>query len=170
MISRLSFTISSIDEPNPFADGQKVLAAAFDHWKISGIMTYGSGRPANAMVSGDPNQDGDTSNDRLSGYGRNAFIGPDYATMDLRIGRKMNVGVRCHLELTAESFNVFNRDNQRFEISDNGFYNSAGQFVKYTQSVGGSYYPAYYQQPASLMKPTTSFAPRQMQFSMRLDF
>jgi hypothetical protein len=83
---RQRLTISAIEEPNPFAAGQKVLAAMFDHWKISGIMTYGSGRPANATVSGDPNQDGDTSNDRLAGYGRNAFIGPDYASMDLRLG------------------------------------------------------------------------------------
>jgi hypothetical protein len=167
---RQRLTISAIEEPNPFAEGQKVLATMFNHWKISGIMTYGSGRPANATVSGDPNQDGNTSNDRLSGYGRNAFIGPDYASMDLRVGRKMKLGERYHLELTAESFNLFNRDNQRYSLSDNGYYNSAGQFVKYTQSAGGIYYPAYYQQPTSLMKPTSSFAPRQMQVSMRLNF
>ena len=84
---RQRLTISAIEEPHPFAEGQKALAAMFDHWRVSGIMTYGSGRPANAMVSGDPNQDGNTSNDRLSGYGRNAFTGPDYASMDLKMGR-----------------------------------------------------------------------------------
>jgi hypothetical protein len=167
---RQRLTISAIEEPNPFAAGQKFLATIFDHWKISGIVTYGSGRPANAMVSGDPNQDGSTSNDRLSGYGRNAFIGPDYASMDIKVGRKMNLGGRYHLELTADSFNLFNRDNQRFQVNDEGYYNSAGQFVKYTESVGGKYYQAYYQQPTSLMKPANSFAPRQMQLSMRLDF
>jgi len=167
---RQRLTISAIEEPNPFAAGQKVLAAMFDHWKISGIMTYGSGRPANATVSGDPNQDGNTSNDRSSGYGRNAFIGPDYASLDMRVGRKIDLGGRYHLELTAESFNLFNRDNQRYGVTDNGYYDSAGQFVKYTQYVGGVPYPAYYQQPTSLMKPTSSFAPRQMQFSMRFNF
>jgi len=167
---RQRLSISAIEEPNPFAAGQKVAATMFDHWKVSGIMTYGSGRPANALVSGDPNQDGDMSNDRLAGYGRNAFIGPDYASMDFKLGRKIDLSKRSRLELTADSFNLFNRDNQRFTISDEGFYDSAGQFVKYTQSLGGSYYPAYYQQPTSLMKPTSSFAPRQLQFSMRLDF
>ena len=167
---RQRLTISAIEEPNPFAGGQHVLADMFDHWKISGIMTFGSGRPANATVSGDPNQDGNTSNDRLSGYGRNAFIGPDYATMDLRIARKMDIGSRYHFELTAESFNLFNRDNQRYGVNDNGYYNAAGQFIKYFQHAGGAYYPAYYQQPMSLMKPTASFAPRQMQFSMRVNF
>jgi hypothetical protein len=167
---RQRLTISAIEEPNPFAEGQKVLATMFNHWKISGIMTYGSGRPANATVSGDPNQDGNTSNDRLPKYGRNAFLGPDYASMDLRVGRKMNLGGRYHLELTAESFNLFNRDNKRYELTDSGFYNSAGRFVKYTQHAGGVYYPAYYQQPTSFMKPASSFAPRQMQWSMRLNF
>ncbi|MGA2965621.1 MAG: TonB-dependent receptor [Terriglobales bacterium] len=165
---RQRLSIAAIEEPNPFAAGQKALAAMFDHWKISGIMTYGSGRPASAMVSGDPNQDGNTSNDRLSGYGRNSFIGPDYATMDLRLARKMNLGERYHLELTAESFNLFNRDNQREDLSDSGYYNSAGQFIKYT--LPGTNYPAYYQQPTSLMKPMSAYAPRQMQMSLRLNF
>ena len=167
---RNRLTLSAIEEPNPFEGGQKVLAAMFNHWKISGIMSYGSGRPVNATVSGDPNQDGNTSNDRLSKYGRNAFLGPDYASMDLRVGRKINLGGRYHLELNAESFNLFNRDNKMYGLTDNGFYNSAGQFVKYTQKARGVYYPAYYQQPARFMKASSSFAPRQMQLSMRLDF
>jgi Carboxypeptidase regulatory-like domain len=167
---RQRLTISAIEEPNPFAQGQKVLATLFDHWKISGIMTYGSGRPANATVSGDPNQDGNTSNDRLPGYGRNSFTGPDYASMDLKVGRMMNLGKRLHLELSGDSFNLFNRNNEMLLITDNGFQSSAGQFIKYTQSVNGVYYPAYYQQPTSFLKPTSSFAPRQIQVSMRLNF
>jgi hypothetical protein len=167
---RNRLTISAIEEPHPFAQAQKALATLFDHWKISGMMTYGSGRPANATVSGDPNQDGNTSNDRLSGYGRNAFTGPDYASMDLKVGRMMNLGARYHLELTGESFNLFNRNNERLTVTDNGFQSPAGQFIKYTQYAGNTYYPAYYQQPTSLMKPTSSFAPRQMQLSMSLNF
>ena len=166
---RNRLTISTIEEPNPFG-ASGFLAAMFNHWKISGIMTYGSGRPANATVTGDPNQDGNTSNDRLPKYGRNALLGPDYASMDLRVGRKIDLGGRYHLELTGESFNLFNRDNKRYGLTDNGFYNSAGQFVRYTQRAGTAYYPAYFQQPTSFMKPTSSFAPRQMQLSMRLNF
>jgi len=167
---RNRLTISAIEEPHPFAEGQKVLGTLFNHWRISGIMTYGSGRPANATVSGDPNQDGNMSNDRLSGYGRNAFTGPDYASMDLKLGRMMNLGERLNLELSGDSFNLFNRNNERLVVTDNGFQSTAGQFIKYAQYVGNTYYPAYYQQPTSLMKPTTSFAPRQMQFSVRLNF
>jgi hypothetical protein len=167
---RHRLTISAIEEPNPFEAGQRMLAAMFDHWKISGIMTYGSGRPTNATVTGDPNRDGNDLNDRLPKYGRNALLGPDYASMDLRLTRKMNLGGRYHLELTAESFNLFNRDNMRLGFTDNGFYNSAGQFVKYTQQAGAAHYPAYFQQPTSFMRPVNSFAPRQLQLSMRLNF
>lgn len=167
---RNRLTISATEEPNPFAAGQKALATLFDHWKLSGIMTYGSGRPANPTVSGDPNQDGNTSNDRLSKYGRNALLGPDYASMDMRLGRKINLSGKYRLELMGESFNLFNRDNKRYGLTDNGFYNAAGQFVKYTQQAGQAYYPAYFQQPTSFMRPTISFAPRQMQVSLRLNF
>ncbi len=90
--------------------------------------------------------------------------------MDLRMARKVALGGRYHLELMAESFNLFNRDNKRLGLTDNGFYNSAGQFVRYTQQAGAAHYPAYFQQPASFMKPAVSFAPRQLQLSMRLNF
>ena len=167
---RQRLSVAAIEEPNPFAPGQKVLATMFNHWKISGILTYGSGRPTNAMVAGDPNQDGNLSNDRLSGYGRNAFTGPDYATTDLKLGRSMNLGSRYHLQLTAESYNLFNRDNQMFVVNSNGFQSATGRFIKFSQFAGNTFYPAYYQQPTSFLKPTSSFAPRQMQFGMRMNF
>jgi len=78
--------------------------------------------PAESTVSGDPNQDGNTDNDRLAGCGRNAFLGPDYATMDMRMGRGIKLGGHLRLELTGEAFNLFNRDNKRYDISDSGFY------------------------------------------------
>jgi len=167
---RNRLTVAMIEEPHLFDSGHGILAAVFNHWKISGVLTYGSGRPVNATVSGDPNQDGDTSNDRLAGYGRNAFLGPDYATMDLRLVRKIKLHGHYHLELSGDSYNLFNRDNQRYAISDSGFYDAAGQFVKYAQYAGGTYYPAYYQQPANFMKTTSAYAPRQLQLSMRLNF
>jgi hypothetical protein len=167
---RNRLTIALIEEPHLFDSGRAILAPVFNHWRVSGIMTYGSGRPANAAVSGDPNQDGNTDNDRLSGYGRNAFEGPDYATMDLRLVRKIKLAGHWRMELMGDSYNLFNRDNQRYTVSNSGFYDSAGQFVKYTQLAGDTYYPAYYQQPTSFMKATSAYAPRQVQLSMRLNF
>ncbi|MGH9644856.1 MAG: hypothetical protein ACRD3Q_20830, partial [Terriglobales bacterium] len=167
---RSRLTVALVEEPHPFDAGQKILAALFNRWRISGVMIYGSGRPANADVYGDPNQDDNTSNDRLAGYGRNAFTGPDYATMDLRLGKRFKIGAHLRLVLNAESFNLFNRDNKTYIISDSGFYNSAGRFVKYSQYAGGTYYPAYYQRPTSFMRLNSAYAPRQLQLSMRLNF
>ena len=84
------------------------------------MVNYGSGRPFNATVAGDPNQDGNDLNDRLPGYSRNAFTGPDYATADLRLTRNIRFRERYKLNLVAESFNLFNRDNQRVTITSNG--------------------------------------------------
>ena len=132
---RQRLSLSWMAEPRPLA-GQAWLGKVVNHWKLSGVMTFGSGRPTEARVSGDPNQDSNTSNDRLYGYGRNAFVGPDYATMDLRLVRKVALGGHYRLELTGESFNLFNRDNRRYVVTDNGIDNSSGQFVQLTKKRG----------------------------------
>src|SRR6202011_589647 len=103
-------------EPHFFHRGHELLSHFFNEWKVSSVLNIGSGRPVNATVSGDPNQDGNSRNDRLPGYGRNAFTGPDYATADVRVTRKIRLGERYKLDFIAESFNLFNRDNQRVSI------------------------------------------------------
>ena len=167
---RHRLSVSWIVEPRPFGRGQETLARIFNDWKIAGVVTFGSGRPAEARVSGDPNRDDNSSNDRLPGYGRNAFLGPDYATLDLRLTRKIRLTERVRLEFTAESFNVFNRDNQRFSLSDDGFLNGAGQFVPLERTAGGTRYPAYYQRPTNFMRATSAYAPRLVQLGLRFVF
>ena len=167
---RNRLSVSWIAEPKPFGRGQEVLGKIFNNWKIAGVMTYGSGRPTDARVTGDPNRDDNSSNDRLAGFGRNAFLGPDYATTDLRLTRKIQVTERFRMELTAESFNLFNRDNRRYILSNDGFLNSAGQFVPLDRNAGGRVYPAYYQQPTSFLKATRAYAPRLVQLGLRFVF
>jgi hypothetical protein len=156
--------------PRPFGREHDFLGKVFDDWKLAGVLTYGSGRPLDARVSGDPNQDGNSNNDRLPGYSRNAFVGPDYATTDLRITRRLMLGARLKLDLTAESFNLFNRDNQRVVITDDGFQNMAGQFTQLSKTLGISHFPAYYQRSTSFTKATNAYAPRQFQFATRVIF
>jgi len=98
-------------EPHFFHRGNEFLGHVFNDWRLSTVVNYGSGRPFNATVAGDPNQDSNDLNDRLPGYSRNAFTGPDYATTDLRVTRSLHFGERYKLNLVAESFNLFNRDN-----------------------------------------------------------
>ena len=42
--------------------------------------------------------DGNIYNDRLPEYIRNAFVGPDYFSTDMRITRTIRCGERVHLE------------------------------------------------------------------------
>jgi hypothetical protein len=160
---------SGVGEPK-FNFEQGFLNSLANHWRFSSIVTAGSGRPLNATMAGDANQDGNIYNDRLPGYKRNAFTGPDYFTTDLRVTRTVRLGDRAHLELLAESFNLFNRDNRTVQISDDGFLNSAGQFISYSTSVNGKQYPGQFRLNSQFLLPTNAYAPRQIQFSMRVDY
>jgi hypothetical protein len=161
---------SWIAEPKPFGREHDVLAQILNDWKIAAVVTYGSGRPLDARVTGDPNQDGNSSNDRLPGYTRNAFVGPDYATTDLRLTRRLFASSRLKFDLTAESFNLFNRDNQRVTITDDGFQNTAANFVPLSNTIGINHFPGYYTRPSNFLAPTNAYAPRQIQFAVRAIF
>ena len=157
-------------EPHPFHRGQEFLGHIFNNWQISSVVNYGSGRPFSATVAGDPNQDGNDLNDRLPGYSRNGFTGPDYATADLRLAKTMHLGERYKLSLVGDSFNLFNRNNQRVTITSNGLINSASTFVTNSVVANIAPYPGYYELPTNFMKPTAAFAPRQVQLSLKLVF
>jgi len=157
-------------EPHPFHRGHEFLGHAFNDWKMSTLVNYGSGRPFNATVAGDPNQDGNDLNDRLPGYSRNAFTGPDYATADLRLTRVLRFGERYKLNLIAESFNLFNRDNQRLTITSNGLVSSASTFVQNSVTANIAPYPGYYELPSNFLKPNAAYAPRQVQLAMKFVF
>jgi hypothetical protein len=161
-------------EPHPFHRGlnrgNAFLGHIFNDWKISSLLNYGSGRPFSATVSGDPNQDGNDLNDRLPGYSRNAFTGPDYATADLRLTRTLRLHERYKLNLIAESFNLFNRDNQRVVITSNGLTASATTFVQSTVTPTLAPYPGYYTLPTNFTKPNAAYAPRQVQLAMKFVF
>ena len=165
---RLIAAISA--ESHPFHRAQPLLGHIFNDWKISSVVNYGSGRPFSATVAGDPNQDGNDLNDRLPGYTRNAFTGPDYTTTDLRLTKLMRLGERYKLNFIAESFNLLNRDNQRVTITSNGLVNNATTFVTNSVVANIAPYPGYYQLPTNFMKPTAAYAPRQVQLSMKLVF
>jgi outer membrane receptor protein involved in Fe transport len=167
---RQRFVAAFSVEPRPFHREHQLLGHVFNDWKISSIVTAGSGRPVNATVSGDPNQDGNYGNDRLPGYSRNAFTGPDYASADLRLARKIHVGQHYRFEFTADSFNLFNHDNQRVQITSDGLTAEATTFVQYTVAANGVPAPAYYQQPQNFLRPNAAFAPRQIQLGLKFIF
>jgi hypothetical protein len=157
-------------ELRPFHRGHELLGRFFNDWRISSVVNYGTGRPFNATVAGDPNQDGNSLNDRLPGYSRNAFTGPDYATTDLRLTRSLRIRERYKINLVAESFNLFNRDNKRVAITSNGMVASASTFVQNYVETNVAPYPGYYQLPGNFMKPNAGYAPRQVQLAVKFIF
>jgi hypothetical protein len=168
---RSRFVAAISVEPRPFHRGQEFLGHLFNDWKISSIVTAGSGRPVNATVAGDPNQDGNYDNDRLPGVSRNAFTGPDYSSTDLRLVRKIRVRPGYSLDFTADSFNLFNHLNPRVTITSDGLTAEATTFTNYSTTVNGVPYPAYYQQPTQdFLKPNAAFAPRQVQLGLKFVF
>jgi hypothetical protein len=154
-------------EPRPFHRGHETLGKFFNDWKIASVFNYGSGRPVNATVAGDPNQDGNDENDRLPGYSRNAFTGPDYATVDMRLTRMFRLAEHYKINFSADAFNLFNRDNQRVEITSNGLVTSASTFVQSYVTAGIAPYPGYYTLPTNFMKPNAAYAPRQVQLAVK---
>jgi len=107
---------------------------------------------------------------RLPGYGRNAFLGPDYATTDLRLTRRLYVRPRLKLELVAEAFNALNRDNRRVQVTDDGLTSTATDFTQIDKTIGINHFPAYYCRPANLSAATRAYAPRQVRLALRLIF
>ena len=157
-------------EPEPFDRLHENLRRLFNHWKVAGIVSAGSGRPVNATIAGDPNSDDNTSNDRLPGFPRNFYTGPNYASTDLRLSRHIMLGERIKLELTVESFNLLNRDNKRVITTDDGFVGSAGDFVLGDKSIGAKVYPGYYTLNPNFLVPTSAYAPRQVQVAAKCIF
>ena len=165
---RQRFVFSFVLAPKPFHRDHELLGMFFNNWKASGVFTYGSGRPVSATVTGDANQDGNNTNDRLPGVSRNSLLGPDYATTDMRLTRRLYAGDRVKLELMVESFNLLNRNNQRVQITPDGFQSNSTQFVQTDKAIGINTFPAQYRVPSSFLRVTDAYAPRQIQLALKL--
>ena len=88
------------------------LTRAFSHIEVSPIFTAESGRPVDPLTGLDSNlSDAFPLSARPLGFGRNSLETPPLVTLDLRILKYFPFGESRHLDLVAESFNLFNRAN-----------------------------------------------------------
>ena len=90
--------------------------------------------------------------------------------MDLRLSKSFQLNEPVHLTLLAESFNVANRVNQHVDISREGLVNSGSQFIAYSTKVGKALYSSEFVKNSKFLILTNSYAPRQLQFSLRVSF
>jgi outer membrane receptor protein involved in Fe transport len=123
--------------------------------RVSGLVTLESGRPFNIFVGRDANGDGNPNSDRPSNIERNAYQGPGYATVDLRVSREFPFVQRSRIELMVDMFNLFNRTN-----------------IKDINTVWGSLDYPNTPPPASLGfgTPRDVFNPYQTQVGIRIKF
>lgn len=109
---RHRFIFSPVYETGTFKySDNKVVRALLSDYIFTGIFQAQSGFAYSALVSGDPNNDGNTATDRLPGTKRNQFTSPSIYILDLRVGRIIRFHERYRLSLFAEGFNVLNRSN-----------------------------------------------------------
>jgi hypothetical protein len=116
--------------------------------QLSPIFRYGSALPFNMVTGADRNNDTNV-NDRPVGVGRNTGEGFDFASLDLRLSKRLRFTERLAVEALVESFNTLNRTN--FQLPNNTFGTGATPL-------------------ASFGKPTAAADPRQIQFGLRLSF
>ncbi len=123
--------------------------------KVSGLVSLESGRRFNIFAGRDFNLDGNPNTDRPGLIGRNAYEGPAYASVDLRISRQFTVNHRARLDLMLDVFNLLDRVN-----------------VKDINTVWGSIDYPNTPPPATLGfgTPRDVFNPRQVQFGAKLKF
>jgi hypothetical protein len=83
------------------------------NFKASGILQASSFRPFNVITGYDSAGDNHTDTHRPYPLGRDAGIGPDFCSLDLRLSREIPVGERLRLQFTGDLFNTLNRTNFR---------------------------------------------------------
>jgi hypothetical protein len=117
-------------------------------FQLGYIFTYASRLPFNVLLGSDRNFD-TNNNDRPIGVGRNTGRGFDFASLDLRLSRRIHLSERVDLQLLAEGFNVLNRAN--FGVPNNTFGSGLNPLPTFGQ-------------------PTAAFDPRQFQLGLKVTF
>jgi Carboxypeptidase regulatory-like domain len=110
---RHRLTLAAIlESPYRNGSGSSWYQRALADFYVSPVLTARSGFPFNIRTGFDVNLDA-VSNDRPAGVGRNTFLGPEFFSTDLRVGRqvRLNGDSPLGLEFIFDAFNLFNRTN-----------------------------------------------------------
>lgn len=165
---RHRFVFSPVYELGNFTRSEnQIVRALLSDYTFSGVVQLQSGFAYSAFVSGDPNNDGNRSNDRFPGTARNSFYTPSVYQFDARITRAIRITEATRLRLILEGFNIFNRSN--VVGVNNTFYNFAtgtgGAFTLTAPSAATAFGTS---RTFSTQSPFLS--PRQLQLAVKFDF
>jgi hypothetical protein len=131
------------------------------NWTLSPIVRANSARPFNVVTGFDNLGDGQTTNKRPLGLGRNAGIGPDLFIVDGRLERRFVLEERFSVALRIEAFNALNRTNfqQVNNVVGNVSLQDLPQPLKARRDLATR--PLAY---------TAAYDPRQIQLGLQLNF
>src|SRR6185436_1165015 len=165
---RHRFIFSPVYETGTFRHSDnRFVRALLSDYLITGIFSAQSGFTYSAAVSNDPNNDGNTANNRTPGSLRNQYTTPGFYQIDMRVGRIIRLGERARLSLFAEGFNIFNSSNA--QAANNT------QYVFATTGGGRLTRTANFGTPLRFVSGSPSFTfnssyNREFQLGARLDF
>jgi hypothetical protein len=165
---RHRFIFSPVYDSGRFNSDNTALRWLLSDWLITGIFTAQSGFAYSAGVTGDPNLDGNTANDRAPGTLRNEFSTPSSYIFDLRVGRAIRIGERAKVTFFAEGFNLFNRANVQSVNRNLYAYSVVSGAPRLTRTTN-------FATPAGFISGSPSFTfnssyNREFQLGIRLDF
>jgi outer membrane receptor protein involved in Fe transport len=165
---RHRFIFSPVYDTGRFESDNAFARALLSDYVITGIFTAQSGFAYSAGVTGDPNGDGNTANDRAPGTRRNQFSTPASWIVDLRIGRAIRFGERAKVTFFAEGFNLFNRPNVQSVNRNLYAYSVVAGVPRLTRTTN-------FQTPSGFVSGSPSFTfnssyNREFQLGVRLDF
>ena len=121
----------------------------------------------------DANGDVFGNNDRVGIEPRNTFVGDDFRTVDLRLGRTIDIGETKNLQFIAEAFNLFNTTNIRFFNTTYGAADFCTATVDLTvapQCAGGPFKNREGSPNPLYGTPRAVFNPRQIQLAFKFNF
>ena len=128
---------------------------------ISGIVAARSFAPFNLNTGYDNIGDRHNDTHRPWGVGRNVGIGPNFFSADLRLKRRISVLEDLSVDVVVEGFNLLNRTNFKHVNGTVGTLTLDELPSSYKGRRGPVTEPFSY---------TSAFAPRQFQFSLRVNF
>ncbi|HEY2847901.1 MAG TPA: TonB-dependent receptor, partial [Pyrinomonadaceae bacterium] len=165
---RHRFVFDSVYDTGKFTrSDSSFVKALLSDYVFTWILQVNSGIAYSAAVSGDPNNDGNTSNDRTPGSLRNQFYTPSAKILDMRVGRGFRLGERSRITLFAEGFNIFNTANV---ISvNNTQYTFSAALGRFTQTTNFKTPRQFYSGSPSFSLNNSSYN-REFQLGARFDF
>lgn len=157
--ARQRLVVSAVME-SPWKSGKEnpVWQRVFADFTLAPIVTARSGFPFNLRAGQDINRDLNTDTDRPPFIGRNTGLGPNFVSFDLRVGKRFKFGeTGKSLDFIWEGFNLFNRTN----------FKTVNEVVGLnpTRRSGDPTLPS-----TSGFGFTQAYAPRQLQFAVKINF